>query len=864
MTVPTRRTLWRNDGGPLRTEGMSVDALCLAYGIGVAPEEDDEKPQIGPVTSFLLKVSLATAVATVSTASPSALAMGVTNDIVNLRVMDADDSTGNTSSDTLAGNTPASSATIASDSGASSGPASSTGSDPVAADNNSQTAANNGTQSDNASATEAPDEDGIPEDDTLATSDDANEANASDTSDAAFATLALEEEAEPEDEVALMSGETLSVGNAADMAKAIESMGGVGTINITASFAVGSPISIPAGANLTVNLNGKTLSGSPVFVIAGGASLAVSGPGTLQSDSGNIFSANEHIGSLTITGGLTMRASGSSFNNVVYFSGTTIDAGCSSTNLNGLDEFKASGCEIVFSNQMYVIKNWTGDDSEVWYARVMFVYCLTEADYDYYVDHFQSPITIFPETQYNVTFRTADTVVKVDAIYRGHCVGSKISGDGGTPPTNEQMQALAPSGYRFDGWLDAKGKLYTIDEICAIPVTNHITYTAKFTDVNVYYDVTFVYGKDLKANAKKTFVEGAALEAPAANTTNLSGYKLLGWYDAATDGKQVCTADGGGSSGVAKAMTLYAHYKYLGNYNVSLVVDYPTGAVSKNVNVTADGTVSAGQMPKVNAVAGYDFAGWKVASNGNTSDIGLSKPSLVTSTSDPTLVAITQPTTFTATFKKIAVGPVDPGPDVPIVPDDPTPTISPNPVVPTPGPGAQDGTGDAGAGSAVNPSNPTNPRTPHSPATPWNPPGLALAAGFTVPAAGPGVSTRDELELAELGLITAGEGMGDGDDPDEATLFDAEALEDRNGLPFDAMEVTVALALAGGTALTAMLASNAAAFIGANAAAAAGGQAAAGAGANAAAGANAHARRPKGKRKFDTARARRRRALGLE
>lgn len=864
MTVPTRRTLWRSDGGSLPAEGMSVDALCLAYGISLSPEKGETgKPQVNPLASFLLKVSLATAVAAFSTTAPSVMAMGATSDIANIRMVDADDA------DSPVDTSPASDL---SDNATSAVPTAPAGESTAPSQDTDLANADSGTSADDTpqpteSATDIPSEGELPEgDDPLAAIDSANP----DPSDASFATLAIDEEAEGEGDVALMSGETLSVGNAADMAKAIESMGGVGTINITANFAVGNPISIPAGANLTVNLNGRTLTGSPVFDLAGGASLTVSGPGTLQGGSGNIFSAGGRIGSLNLTGGLTMRTAGNIFSSLGNFYGTTINAGCSSTSLNGLDTFMAGGCEIAFSNQMYVIKNWTGDDSETWYAKILVVYCLTEADYDYYVEHIGSDITILPETQYNVTFRTADKVVKVDAIYRGHCVGSKMSGDDGKPPTNEQMQALAPKGYRFDGWLDAKGKLYSIDEICAIPVTNHTTYTAKFTDVNVYYDVTFVYGKDLKTNAKKTFVEGAALEAPAASATTLSGYKLLGWYDAATDGKRVCTADGGGSSGVAKAMTLYAHYKYLGNYNVSLVVDYPTGAVSKNVNVTADGTVSAGQMPKVNAVAGYDFAGWKVASNGNTSDIGLSKPSLVTSTSDPTLVAITQPTTFTATFKKIAVGPVDPGPDVPIVPDDPVPVIPVNPVnpvnpvVPTPGPGAQDGTGDAGAGSAVNPSNPTNPRTPHSPATPWNPPGLALAAGFTVPAAGPGVSTRDELELAELGLITAGEGMGDGDDPDEATLFDAEALEDRNGLPFGAMEVTVALALAGGTALTAMLASNAAAFIGANAAAAAGGQAAAGAGANAAAGANAHARRPKGKRKFDTARARRRAALGLD
>ena len=116
------------------------------------------------------------------------------------------------------------------------------------------------------------------------------------------------------------------------------------------------------------------------------------------------------------------------------------------------------------------------------------------------------------------------------------------------------------------------------------------------------------------------------------------------------------------------------------------------------------------------------------------------------------------------------------------------------------------------------------PSEPHAPETPWNPPGLALAAGFTVPAAGPGVVVR-ELMSAPSGTPAAGAGAG-GSGPDGDGALGTGSLFDSQGpagveLPLSAPEVALLAGLGGATALAALLASRRAAFLAANAAAAA-------------------------------------------
>lgn len=192
-------------------------------------------------------------------------------------------------------------------------------------------------------------------------------------------------------------------------------------------------------------------------------------------------------------------------------------------------------------------------------------------------------------------------------------------------------------------------------------------------------------------------------------------------------------------------------------------------------------------------------------------------------------------------------GPVDPdpGPVDPVDPPGPGPDEPPvGPVDPTPGGGngAGGAGGGAGAGSgagaeaggagasggaamgavSAQPGS-RGPSEPHAPETPWNPPGLALAAGFTVPAAGPGVVVR-ELMSAPSGTPAAGAGAGgagpDGDSaPGAGSLFDSQGPAGVE-LPLSAPEVALLAGLGGATALAALLASRRAAFLAANAAAA--------------------------------------------
>lgn len=166
-------------------------------------------------------------------------------------------------------------------------------------------------------------------------------------------------------------------------------------------------------------------------------------------------------------------------------------------------------------------------------------------------------------------------------------------------------------------------------------------------------------------------------------------------------------------------------------------------------------------------------------------------------------------------------GPVDPDPG-PVDPD-PGPVIPVGPVDPNPGP-ANDGsgsadkvgsgfTGNGNANEATTPIGSRGLRVPSSPFTPWNPPGLAASAGFTVPAVGPGVEVLEDLEKTPT--AGAGGGRGNGESIGSVSLFDVDEMD-----TFAPTGVARVLALVGGVALTALLASRIASFSAANAEAA--------------------------------------------
>lgn len=201
---------------------------------------------------------------------------------------------------------------------------------------------------------------------------------------------------------------------------------------------------------------------------------------------------------------------------------------------------------------------------------------------------------------------------------------------------------------------------------------------------------------------------------------------------------------------------------------------------------------------------------------------------------------------FVGTYVADEVTPPDPGPGPdepdPVDPPDPGPgTDDPGPVGPDdPAPGGGSGAGGSagsagGAGAEAGGAGASGggaygavsaapgsrgPLEPHAPETPWNPPGLALAAGFTVPSAGPGVVVR-ELMSAPSGTPAAGAGAGPGGSGANAgrPLFGAQGPAGVD-LPLSAPEVALLAGLGTATALAALLASRRAAFLAANAAAA--------------------------------------------
>lgn len=638
-----------------------------------------------------------------------------------------------------------------------------------------------------------------------------------------------------------------AVTDASSLEAALSAIGSSGTISLGANITVSHALNIPAGANVAFALGGHTLTGSgTLFSPGSGAFVAISGPGTVSCPGGSVFDGHASLGGLSITGGVFLSASGGLvFGGGSYnYPNTSISSGCSFTDTS-MYSFVQGDQVVTFSNGRFYLQSWADPDSECWYAMALVAYCLTEADFNAYMKQFPgTDIVSYPSVEYDVTFRSASgSTIKKSHVFRGHCVGSTACGDAGAAPTEDQVQATVPAGHVFEGWEDAQGKLHSTNEILAMPVTADTVYTARYRDTTVYHDVTFVFGKDLAQSDTKSLAESQAVQLPDSGRTALQGYELLGWYDARTGGNRVCSATAAGDVLVSSPMTLYAHYRYLGEYPVSIRVERPNKTDKGIVNVVSGGRLSADQIPDTAPVEGYELDGWYVTSTGDSLDIGLAGASVDSKVDDPASVVIGQPMSFLAKYKKIdnpPIGPVDPnpGPDEPV---DPTP-VDPVPVVPNPGgsgsdvvPGQSGQTSDAGAGAAVRPVG-AGPLEPHAPDTPWNPAGLALAAGFTVPASGPGVVTRELIEQNTSDRGSAGDGGAKGDGPD-GSMFDAQSPAGVT-LPLSAGEVAALVGMGGGTAIVALIASRIATFLSTNGvAAAAAGLGMAGAAAGAAAGA---------------------------
>lgn len=226
------------------------------------------------------------------------------------------------------------------------------------------------------------------------------------------------------------------------------------------------------------------------------------------------------------------------------------------------------------------------------------------------------------------------------------------------------------------------------------------------------------------------------------------------------------------------------------------------------------GKTLAGKVPGDDQVrvAGYRFCGW-FDEGGRALDAA---------------APVQGDAVYTARYEKEAAP--DPGPEQPVEPVEPDPgpgqPVDPGPTDPGPGTGESGGGTPGGA-----PSTPGAPGgAPVNPFMPWNPPGLALAAGFTMPTGGPGVVMRElESTLAaedaggadgdalELGLRDALAAMtaDAGSEADAAGASDDAQGAERPGmtLPLGASDLALLAGLAAGVVLVALIASRAAAFL---------------------------------------------------
>lgn len=284
------------------------------------------------------------------------------------------------------------------------------------------------------------------------------------------------------------------------------------------------------------------------------------------------------------------------------------------------------------------------------------------------------------------------------------------------------------------------------------------------------------------------------------------GYEFDGWYqkDTATGQSQKVTPT---DVAVTKNTTFEARYTEVGTAKVEFVwgkgvaESGSTEAVSRWNTTLTKGHKLTATLPNATIGDGKDwkFLGWFDKSgkifNANA--------------------AVQADQVYTARYEYVGpttpVGPVDPNPIDPVTPD----PIDPDPIVPDPGdivkpdPVVSD--------NGVLPIEADGPNIP-SPETPWNPPGLALAAGFVVPESGAGVVVLDELGQPVLPAAEAGAGDGDGDGlEDGASVFD---IREEGGVALDGGGLLSVMALAGGTVAGALLATRAASlFVGAGGAA---------------------------------------------
>lgn len=209
-------------------------------------------------------------------------------------------------------------------------------------------------------------------------------------------------------------------------------------------------------------------------------------------------------------------------------------------------------------------------------------------------------------------------------------------------------------GYTFNGWYVAAENPRQWD-FDADMITEDTRLIAGWT-ANTY-NVTFDRQGGIGGDDNVLATYDSAMTG--INVPACTGYQFLGYYDAATGGKQYYNADGNGTANWDKAgngqesgtFTLYAHWK-ANSYQVAFAANSGEGSMeNQKFTYDVDGTLSKNTFVR----EGYTFAGWAKAENADTADYA-DEANVRNLTADADgivkLYAVWKPVTYMVSFEK--------------------------------------------------------------------------------------------------------------------------------------------------------------------------------------------------------------------
>lgn len=195
---------------------------------------------------------------------------------------------------------------------------------------------------------------------------------------------------------------------------------------------------------------------------------------------------------------------------------------------------------------------------------------------------------------------------------------------GGTVTVKDNTGSLAKTNYTFAGWAtndDGTGSNYVADNTFSI--TDNTTLYAKWTQAVTLDANTANHGS---TGGSATAVWNATGLTGITHATPASGYKLSGYFTAATDGTKVLNSDGtfastavtdyitsGKWSRTGTAPTLYAQYEAAGALTWNLVVNSDTTALATASKTSAFTEISTSNMTDA-AVNGVTYSKGKKSS----------------------------------------------------------------------------------------------------------------------------------------------------------------------------------------------------------------------------------------------------------